>query len=181
MMNRKFYAGLCGAVMMMYSAFFFATTACAAPSQDRGERPKPPSVEEMTTKTLADLKERLTLTGDQEQQLQAALQTYFTQRDELFKQSRPAGPGNQSSGDRPEPPAADGNRPEPPAGDSDRPEPPANGDRPAEPKEMTALRETFEKSAAAFLTEAQVKEVKAYFEEQQKQMRPRPEGKPEQQ
>lgn len=157
--------------MIMYSAFFFATTACAAPSRDRGERPKPPSVEEMTKKTLADLNERLTLTGDQEQQLQAALKAYFEQRDELLKKSRPDGPGDQSSGDRPEPPAADGNRPEPPA----------NGDRPAEPKEMTALRETFEKSAAAFLTEAQVKAIKAYFAEQQKQMRPRREGKPDQQ
>ena len=160
MMNRTFYAGVCGAVMMMYSAFFFATTACAAPSQDRGERPKPPSVEEMTTKTLADLNERLTLTGDQEQQLQAALKTYFEQRAELFKKSRPEGPGDQSSGDRPKPPA--------------------KGERPAEPKEMTALRETFEKSVAAFLTEAQVKEIKAYFAEQQKQMRPRPERKPDQ-
>ena len=159
-MNRTFYAGVCGAVMMMYSAFFFATTACAAPSQDRGERPKPPSVEEMTTKTLADLNERLTLTGDQEQQLQAALKTYFEQRAELFKKSRPEGPGDQSSGDRPKPPA--------------------KGERPAEPKEMTALRETFEKSVAAFLTEAQVKEIKAYFAEQQKQMRPRPERKPDQ-
>ena len=144
---------------MMYSAFFFATTACAAPSRDR-ERPKPPSVEEMTTKTLADLNERLTLTGDQEQQLQAALKAYFEQRAELFKKSRPERPGDQSSGDRPEPPA--------------------KGERPAEPKEMTALRETFEKSVAAFLTEAQVKEIKAYFAEQQKQMRPRPERKPEQ-
>ena len=160
MMNRTFYAGVCGAVMMMYSAFFFATTACAAPSQDRGERPKPPSVEEMTTKTLADLNERLTLTGDQEQQLQAALKTYFEQRAEFFKKSRPEGPGDQSSGDRPKPPA--------------------KGERPAEPKEMTALRETFEKSVAAFLTEAQVKEIKAYFAEQQKQMRPRPERKPDQ-
>ena len=146
---------------MMYSAFFFATTVSAAPPQDRGERPKPPSVEEMTTKTLADLNERLTLTGDQEQQLQAALKTYFEQRAEFFKKSRPEGPGDQSSGDRPKPPA--------------------KGERPAEPKEMTALRETFEKSVAAFLTEAQVKEIKAYFAEQQKQMRPRPERKPNQQ
>ena len=145
----------------MYSAFFFATTACAAPSRDRGERPKPPSVEEMTKKTLADLNERLTLTGDQEQQLQAALKAYFEQRAELFKKSRPERPGDQSSGDRPEPPA--------------------KGERPAEPKEMTALRETFEKSVAAFLTEAQVKAIKAYFAEQQKQMRPRREGKPDQQ
>ena len=176
-MNKKLYMMLCAIVIIVYSVFYTAATTFAESTQERG-RPQRPSAEEMTTRMMADLKERLTLTAEQEQQLQPALQNYLEKRDELFEKSRPARPGEESSGERPEPPS--GERPEPPSGE--RPEQPATGNAPAEPKELAELRQSFEKEVAAFLSDAQIKELRTYFEEQQQQMRPgKPGQKPSQQ
>jgi len=161
-MNKKLYMILCAVVILVYSVFYTATTTFADSTQGRG-KPQRPSAEEMAKQMVVDLKDRLTLTADQEKQLQSALQNYLENRDELFEKSRPERPAGQSEGERPEPPSGE------------RPEPPANGKAPAEPQEMTELRQSFEKEVATFLSDAQIKELQTYFEEQQQKMRP---GKP---
>ena len=176
-MNKKFYMFLCGIVIVVYSIFYVSTTTFAASTKERG-RPQPPSAKEMSNQMMNDLKSRLTLTADQEKQLQSALQSYFEKRNELFEKSRPEGQMNQPSGDRPEPPSGD--RPEPPSDANGNA--PGNGNAPAEPKELTELRQSFEKEVAAFLSDAQIKELQTYFEEQQQKMRPGgPVPKPSQQ
>ena len=168
-MNKKFYMILCAVVIVVYSVFYTATTTFADSTQGRG-KPQRPSTEEMAKQMMVDLKDRLTLTADQEKQLQSALQDYLEKRDELFEKSRPEPPAGQQKGERPEPPSGE------------RPEPPADGKAPAEPQELTELRQSFEQDVAAFLSDAQIKELQTYFEEQQQKMRPgKPGPKPSQQ